>query len=144
MQNYIYLIVPFFSAISAQIIKFILESIKYKKLNWERLFNGNGGMPSTHTSFTMSLAFSIGINEGFDTPLFACGLIFAIIVAYDSMGLRMESGKQAVMINKLVKKSGIENDNVPLKEMLGHKPLEVFAGIIFGVASASIQMMIFG
>ena len=41
MRDYIYIIVPFTAAISAQIIKFIGESIKYKKLNWERLFNGN-------------------------------------------------------------------------------------------------------
>lgn len=143
-MKYKYLVIPFITLILAQIIKFLIESIQNKKINFSRLLNGNGGMPSTHTAFTMSLAFSIGINEGFDKSVFACGLIFAIIVAYDSMGLRMESGKQAVMINKLVKKSGIENDNVPLKEMLGHKPLEVFAGIIFGVASAYIQMMIFG
>ena len=142
-MQYKYLIIPLITLIIAQIVKFSVESISNKQFNFSRLLNGNGGMPSSHTAFTISLAFSIGIGEGFDTALFACDLIFAIIVAYDSMGLRMESGKQAVMINKLVKKSGLEKENVPLKEMLGHKPLEVFAGIIFGIASAAVQMMIF-
>ena len=67
MRNYIYIIIPFVAAISAQIIKFTGESIKYKKLNWERLFNGNGGMPSTHTSFSFSLTLTVGILQGFDS-----------------------------------------------------------------------------
>lgn len=142
-MKYKYLIIPFVTMMLAQIIKFIIETIKYKKINVSRLLNGNGGMPSSHTSFTISLAFAIGLGEGFDTPLFACTFIFAIIVAYDSMGLRMESGKQAVMINKLVKKTNLKEENIPLKEMIGHKPLEVYVGIIFGCLSAYIQMMLF-
>ena len=126
----------------AQFIKFLIETIQNKEFRLERLLNGNGGMPSTHTSFTTSLAVSVGIGTGFDSALFATALIFAIIVAYDSMGLRMESGKQAVMINKISKYLKFE-EKVQLKEMLGHKPLEVFAGIIFGILSAVIQMYIF-
>lgn len=142
-MKYKYLIIPFITLIITQIIKFLFETIKNRKINISRLLNGNGGMPSSHTAFTISLAWAIGLGEGFDSTLFACTFIFAIIVAYDSMGLRMESGKQAVMINKLVKKTGIEKESIPLKEMLGHKPLEVFAGIILGFLSAYIQMMIF-
>mgnify|MGYP004530725551 CR=1 FL=1 len=141
MQNYIYLIVPFFSAISAQIIKFILESIKYKKLNWERLFNGNGGMPSTHTSFTFSLAATVGFLQGITSPLFAICLVFACVVGYDAMGLRMESGKQAIAINKIVDEIFFRNTKIGiqhLKEQLGHKPLEVVMGIVWAILCSFI------
>lgn len=134
MKDYIYLIVPFFSAITAQVIKFIGESIKYKRLNWERLFNGNGGMPSTHTSFTFSLTVTIGILNGFTSPLFAIALVFSCVVGYDAMGLRMESGKQAIAINKIVDEIFFRNTKIGikhLKEQLGHKPLEVVMGIIW-------------
>lgn len=135
MKDYIYLIVPVVSALSAQIIKFIGESIKYKKLNWERLFNGNGGMPSTHTSFTFSLTITIGILQGIASPLFAIALVFSCVVGYDAMGLRMESGKQAIAINKIVDEIFFRNTRIGikhLKEQLGHKPLEVVMGIVWG------------
>ncbi len=135
MKDYIYLIVPVVSALSAQIIKFIGESIKYKKLNWERLFNGNGGMPSTHTSFTFSLTITIGILQGITSPLFAIALVFSCVVGYDAMGLRMESGKQAIAINKIVDEIFFRNTRIGikhLKEQLGHKPLEVVMGIVWG------------
>lgn len=134
MKDYIYLVVPIFSAISAQIIKFMGESIKYKKLNWERLFNGNGGMPSTHTSFTFSLTMTIGLLQGFSSPLFAIALVFSCVVGYDAMGLRMESGKQAIAINKIADEIFFRNTKIGikhLKEQLGHKPLEVLMGIIW-------------
>ena len=147
MREYIYLIVPIVSALTAQIIKFTGESIKYKKLNWERLFNGNGGMPSTHTSFTFSLTITIGILQGFTSPLFAIALVFACVVGYDAMGLRMESGKQAIAINKIVDEIFFRNTKIGiqhLKEQLGHKPLEVVMGIIWaGICSITLISIIF-
>lgn len=145
MSEYIYLIVPIVSALTAQIIKFIGESIKYKKLNWERLFNGNGGMPSTHTSFTFSLTITLGILQGFTSPLFAISLVFACVVGYDAMGLRMESGKQAIAINKIVDEIFFRNTKIGiqhLKEQLGHKPLEVVMGIIWASICSIILISI--
>lgn len=141
-MKYKYIIIPFLTLVIAQVVKFTIETIKTKKVSLDRLLNGNGGMPSTHTAFTTSLAFAVGIGNGFESALFAVALVFAIIVAYDSMGLRMESGKQAVAINKLMEHNGLDK-NVPLKEMLGHKPLEVFVGFLFGIVSAFIQMSLF-
>ena len=96
-----YLLVPFVTLVTCQVIKFILESIKARKFKFARLFNGTGGMPSSHSAFTFALTFTILFNEGPDSPLFSVALIFSIIVAYDAMGLRMESGKQAHAINLL-------------------------------------------
>ena len=135
LEKYKYLLVPIITLLVCQTLKFIIESIISKKLVWGRLFNGTGGMPSSHSSFTISLTMMIGLNLGFDNPLFAISLVFATIVCYDAMGLRMESGKQAEAINKIFDQM-FEENHTKLKEKLGHKPEEVLGGIMLGIASA--------
>lgn len=143
MTEYKYILIPLITVILTQIIKFIVEYIKTKKWNWKRLLNGNGGMPSSHTSFAFSLATAIGIGEGFQSPIYAISLVFACIVGYDAMGLRMESGKQAQAINLLTEKvfdKSTHPEIKNLKEQLGHKPLEVMIGILFGAFMAILLM----
>lgn len=136
MEEYKYLLVPVITLLLCQTIKFIIESIINKKLVWGRLFNGTGGMPSSHTSFSTSLTMMIGLNEGFNSPLFAIALVFTFIVSYDAMGLRMESGLQAEAINKIFDEIFKDGSMKKLKEKLGHKPQEVLVGLIFGTLSA--------
>ena len=138
MEKYKYIIVPIVTLLLCQIIKFIIESSKAKKLVWGRLFNGSGGMPSSHTSFSMSLTAMLGLNLGVDSPIFAVCLIFSVITAYDAMGLRFESGKQAEAINILLDKVFEKESFKHLKEQLGHKPLEVLVGMIFGILMAML------
>lgn len=134
-MGYIYLICPFTALIICQVIKFTIESIKYKRLDFDRLFNGTGGMPSTHTTFSSSLTMLIGYKLGFDNPIFAISLIFTLITSYDALGIRYESGKQAEAINYLLKgRVGFQK----LKEQLGHKPLEVFVGLLLGTFVAFV------
>ena len=140
MYAFRFLIVPFVALILCQIIKFSLESVKYKKLRFDRLLNGSGGMPSTHTTFSISLTTLIGLDYHVSSPLFAIALVFSMIVCYDAMGVRYESGKQAEAINDLVEEL-ITNKKKKLnykvlKEQLGHKPLEVLGGLLLGIAVA--------
>ena len=140
MEKYQYLICPFLTLFICQLIKFTYESICDKKLNFARFFNGTGGMPSSHTSFSSSLTMLLGYNLGFDNPIFAVALVFTFITAYDAMGLRFESGKQAEAINQIneelgkTKKKGFKF----LKEQLGHKPFEVFVGLLLGTVMSLI------
>lgn len=136
MEKYKYVIVPLTTLFLCQIIKFVIESIKSKKLVWGRLFNGSGGMPSSHTSFSMSLTAMFGLNLGVDSPKFAVALIFSLITAYDAMGLRHETGKQAEAINMILDEVFEKEGFKHLKEELGHKPLEVLMGILLGILSA--------
>lgn len=138
-MKYIYLICPFVALISCQLLKFLGELVKYKKINIYRLFNGNGGMPSTHTTFISSITMLIGFKIGFDSPLFAISLVTSFIVAYDGMGVRRESGNQANAINILLKKEKIP---LNLKEQLGHKPLEVIVGYMYGTLVAFLFSLI--
>ena len=126
-MEYIYLICPIVALITCQLLKCIIETIETKKFNIKRLTNGNGGMPSSHTSFTTSLTMLIGFKLGFTTPIFAACFVSTSIIAYDAMSLRYESGKHAEAINKLNKNKG-----VLLKQELGHKPVEVMVGIVYG------------
>lgn len=139
-------LIPVITLILCQLIKFSIDSFKNNKLMWGRLFNGSGGMPSSHTSFSTSLTFLMGLNFGFDSVFFAIPLVFTMITAYDAMGLRMQTGKQAQAINWIVDelfekgaRAGFKN----LKEEVGHKPLEVAGGILLGIISASIFNIIF-
>lgn len=142
MIDYKYLIVPFVTLIIAQLIKFLIESSFDKRLKWGRLFNGSGGMPSAHSSFSFSITSMVGLNEGITSPLFAMSLIFSFIVAYDSLGLRKESGLHAEALNKIGDeifsahdyKTGFKH----LKEELGHNPSEVFMGMLLGLVTSLI------
>ncbi len=125
---------------SAQFIKILIELTRTRKLNWDLLM-ASGGMPSSHTSFTMSTAFAIGYAEGFNSSIFALALVFAFVVMYDASGVRRAAGKQAKIINIIVEKiehTGITMDE-KLKELLGHTHLEVFAGACLGIIVATLM-----
>ena len=143
MSHYKYILVPLITLFLCQFIKFLIESIKCHKLVWGRLFNGSGGMPSSHTSFSISVTFLIGINLGFDSALFASSLVFSLIIIYDAMGLRQQTGKQAEAINKLLDEVFEKKSYEHLKEQLGHRPLEVLVGIIFGILCAFLLNLVF-
>ena len=116
-----------------QLFKLIRECLKNKKLDFKRIM-GAGGMPSAHTACIASLATSIGISEGFGTPIFALSAVFCFIVMYDAAGVRRAAGKQARVLNKIIESDG-KNINVQEKlvELLGHSPIEVMVGVIVGV-----------
>ena len=125
----------------AQIIKTILHLIVTRKFDAERLI-GTGGMPSSHSATVSSLATAIVVNYGSDSVYFAIALILAIVVMYDALGVRRETGKQAVVINEMIE---MFNDmgkpmsaEEKLKIFVGHTPMQVFAGCILGMLIAFI------
>lgn len=125
----------------AQLIKVITVLVKSKKLDFKR-FIGSGGMPSSHTSFVVSLAAAIGIKNGFSSDIFAASTVMALVVMYDAAGVRRAAGQQARILNKLVReweKNDFTQTEKKLKELLGHTPIEVFAGAILGIAIALIR-----
>lgn len=120
----------------AQVIKVIINACIHKKIIWERLV-GDGGMPSGHSATVSSLAVFTGLYYGFDTFQFAVAAILAIIVCHDAMGVRQEAGKQAMMLNEIIQILEAEDlPEVKLKELVGHTPLQVIAGILIGIANA--------
>ena len=126
----------------AQLIKTVLHAIVTKKLDLTRLV-GDGGMPSGHSATVSSLAASTAFVYGLGSFEFAIALVFAIVVCKDAMGVRLETGKQAVIINDIVEAFNVlaSEEKLPdakLKEFVGHTPLQVIAGILLGVANALV------
>ena len=95
----------FFSAASgwliAQILKTGIHMFFSKKFVAERLI-GSGGMPSSHSATVCALATSSCIKFGAGSFEFAISLILALVVMYDAMGVRRETGIQAKLINEIM------------------------------------------
>ena len=126
------------SAFFAQVIKFILFTIKTRKVNF-KIFSTTGGMPSSHSAGVMGLSTMVGIIQGFDSALFAVSLGFSLIIMYDAAGLRRAAGKTAACLNRMMDDfyhHDMQSAGGKLKELLGHTPLEVFVGAVFGICFA--------
>lgn len=121
----------------AQVLKTLTNFLKYRQFNAERLV-GAGGMPSSHTALVVSLSASLGLQDGFQSSTFAIAVVLAGIVMYDAAGVRRAAGKQAKVINRLVRQMRAEHTvrDTKLKELLGHHPLEVLAGAVLGIVVA--------
>ena len=126
----------------AQLIKTIIHAIVTKSIDFTRLI-GDGGMPSGHSATVCAVATSAGILYGLGSFPFAISVIMAIIVMHDAMGVRLETGRQAVIINDIVEAfNSLASEKLPeakLKEFVGHTPLQVIAGILLGVANTFIM-----
>lgn len=123
----------------AQVLKTIIHLIVTKEFVLERLI-GNGGMPSSHSATVCALATATGLHYGFGGFEFAIATFFGIIVMNDAMGVRLETGKQAIVLNdmmELFKEMGRWNGKQPIeqfKEFVGHTPLQVLIGAIIGIS----------
>lgn len=123
------------AAFLAQVLKFIIFTIRSKKMNF-KIFTTTGGMPSSHSAGVMGLSTSVGIIEGYDSIIFAVAIGFALITMYDAAGVRRAAGKTAACLNKMMDdfyKHDVQSIGGKLKELLGHTPLEVIMGALFGI-----------
>ena len=133
----------FMSAITgwfvAQVLKTIIHIIVNKQFVAERLVGG-GGMPSSHSATVCALATATGIRYGGGSFEFALAAVFAIVVMYDAMGVRQETGKQGKVLNEMMEIFTQMGKNIDaekaLKELVGHTPLQVLMGAILGIIIA--------
>ena len=129
------------SWLAAQLIKTVIHLLIERKLDVRRLV-GMGGMPSSHTAFVFSLCLMVGLESGFDSVAFALSFALAAVVIYDAMGVRLETGKQGAVINRILKEVLIEGKRITeenLKELVGHTPLEVLGGLILAAVMVVIM-----
>lgn len=125
----------------AQVLKTIIHMILTKQFVAERMV-GSGGMPSSHSATVCALATATGMECGAGSPEFAITIMLAIIVMYDAMGVRRETGKQGRVLNEMLEiftNMGKEiSPEKRLKEFVGHTPLQVLMGAILGIIIAVI------
>ena len=93
-------------------------------------------MPSAHSATVASLATVVGLYYGFNSILFLAVLIFTVITMFDAAGVRRNVGRQARILNRIMEdlQQGGHVQEQKLKELLGHTPVEVFAGAFLGIA----------
>ena len=125
----------------AQVLKTIIHTALTKTFVAERMV-GSGGMPSSHSSTVCALATSTYFQYGSSSFEFALVSFFAIVVMYDAIGVRRETGIQAKVLNEMMDLfsnmgKGVSMED-KLKEFVGHTPLQVLAGAILGIAIAFV------
>jgi len=130
------LLIAIAASFGAQCLKLLLVYIQCGELRWQVLLE-TGGMPSSHSAVVSALAVGIGRSQGWDTAQFAIASVFAFIVIYDASGVRRAAGKHAKVLNQIIGEVFEDNHELtedPLKELLGHTPIQVLVGSIFGIA----------
>lgn len=139
MQLNPYIAIPVIAWFLAQWIKFSIRAFK-DDINFRYLY-ASGGMPSVHSAVVTALFVTTWVQQGSMSPLFGITGVFAAIVVYDSLGVRRSTGEQAIVLNALVdglveQKIAFNNNVTRVREVLGHKPKEVFWGIVLGALVA--------
>ena len=118
----------------AQLLKVVLDLVMERKFVPSR-FVSSGGMPSSHSALVVSCTTAVGKSVGVASPLFAVCVIFSAVVMYDACNVRRSAGDTAQIVNKLLQH--VENLTAQdvaddLKIIMGHTPLQVFAGAVLG------------
>ena len=139
LQNHV-LLTGLAGWILAQALKIPIDVFQSRHWNWA-LFFAAGGMPSSHSALIVGATQAIGLHQGYDSPLFALGVVISMIVTYDAAGVRRQAGKHAERINILFDElmRGQMPDEKELREVLGHTPLEVVGGILWGIVVATLM-----
>jgi acid phosphatase family membrane protein YuiD len=128
-------LLPYLSGLACQLIKIFNHWIMKKRFK----FTLNnlielGGLPSAHSAATTTLTTLMAIYYGIDSPLFIFSLFLSVFIVGEAFVVRGVISRHSELIRELaemnVKKEWV-SDNFPGR--IGHTPLEVTIGIIFGM-----------
>jgi len=136
------------ASLLAQLIKVLLNLFTFRRFIAERMW-GAGGMPSSHSATVCAMVVTTGRYCGVSSSQFAIAAVLSIIVMYDAMGVRYETGEQAKLLNRMFTEwmdQGAASfpflGGKKLKEMVGHTPIEVLTGAVLGIALGFIMPMV--
>jgi len=116
--------------ISCQVFKVIYYSLKDGRFSLRYLVSP-GGMPSTHSAFTATITFSLGLLKGFDSEYFAIAAAFTAVVVYDSLRLR---GAVQILADILRSRKQIPKaDRKLIPDMISHTMQEIIVGLALAV-----------
>lgn len=123
------LIIPVVTMILAQILKLATDD-KKDNLSVLNIFGHYGGMPSTHAAYLASIGTLIALYDNIDSTIFALWVVVTAIIIRDALGLRREVSRHSIAIIELAKKLNSPLPNLNIR--VGHKPIEIIAGLLFG------------
>ncbi len=129
----------FVAWVLAQFTKMLCGFAVTKHLDFRYIFS-LGGMPSAHSAMSCALATSLGMRTGFDSPVFALAVGWAVIVMLDASTVRHAAGQQARLLNEITRElfKSHRLSEKKLVELLGHTRLEVVLGMVVGILVAVI------
>ena len=78
------LVLAVLALVTVQIMKFAITLIAHRRVDFQRL-TGTGGMPSSHAASVAALATTVGLQEGWNSPIFGVAAFFSMIM-YDLRG----------------------------------------------------------
>lgn len=153
------LVAAMFAIFISQLTKVPVNYFFNHRLDFNLIF-ATGGMPSSHSAGVTALITAIIVEHGWDSPLAAIALTFGILVMFDSMGVRRQSGEHGIIINQLIAEIQLltrsaatfgkdpdentsKDHSMHSTEFLGHKPIEVVLGLIYGILLALIIYYLF-
>ena len=127
------LVLALLAMLSVQTFKFLRAVLSRRRPDFTRLV-GTGGMPSAHAASVTALTVAAGLSAGWRSPLFGVTAFFALITMYDAAGIRRAAGHQARVLNRMYKELEEYHKLDPerLHELLGHTPVEVLVGALYG------------
>lgn len=134
-----YALTPFLAWFIAGTTKLLINSVKTRKLALGLI--GYGGLPSNHSAIVSSMAALIALKEGIGHPAFGVAATVAFIVMLDANSLRRQIGKHAATINLLTVGA---TDHQPLRERMGHTPIEIASGMLVGIGVAAAVTAVLG
>lgn len=110
-------IIPLTSILISDFLKFIIQSIRHKKIDITWMFH-SWWMPSWHSAFASSVITVTFLEKWSTWTEFMLAVVFWILVMYDARWIRMEASKHAKILNH------IQNKTI-LDECLWHTTFEV-------------------
>lgn len=158
LQNYP-LVAAMVSIFISQVTKIPVAYFLNRPVTMALMFS-TGGMPSSHSAGVTALITAIVIEHGWDSPFTAIALTFGVLVMFDSMGVRRQSGEHGIIINEMIQDiqllgkslTGVNADDIQeelehntshANVFLGHKPVEVLFGSIYGIVLSLIIYALF-
>jgi acid phosphatase family membrane protein YuiD len=128
-------LLPYLSGLACQLIKIFNHWIMKKRFKFT--FNNLielGGLPSAHSAATTTLTTLMAIYYGINSPLFIFSLFLSVFIVGEAFVVRGVISRHSELIKELSEintQKEWDSDNFPGK--IGHTPLEVTIGIIFGM-----------
>ncbi|XP_004287967.1 PREDICTED: uncharacterized protein LOC101298932 [Fragaria vesca subsp. vesca] len=135
------LVSAFLACAVAQFLKLFTSWYKDGRWDSKRMLD-SGGMPSSHSALVTALTVAVGLDQGTGGAAFALALVLALIVMYDATGVRLHAGRQAELLNQILCELPPEHPLStvrPLRDSLGHTPVQVVAGAILGCVVAFLM-----
>jgi len=125
-----FLTLPVSAWVVCGMIKFGVNFVRHGREAFERI--GHGGFPSNHAAIISSIMWAL-IFIG-DWNMAGLALAVLMICIFDATGLRRQIGYHAAAINELTA--------CRLREIVGHNPIEIAAGLVVGLTVAIVYWFV--